>query len=323
MEAPQVCFWMNLDFEFWLYFIISDKHNHNKRACAYTIFTHIHTDPHLKTHEIPRAEFDILMLYNGICDFEKRFKACVGPFHIHKGNVAVPAAQPGAGWSDKHRGHYKRIKQHLKIYVTARNALFHSGKIEELDLQDTLEKLGEIVFWLNGLGTSRPLPVTPFKCPSNWTYPHHLKQGRQQIGHRSVALQVDLALSVGSMEIPIPEDRCFCGRDQNLNNVKKALLHGGEGARVVLSGIPGVGKDSLAAAVLRDEEVLFVLLFEIYICRCLPLLLLMSKAWLTSSTYPHRSPVSRFRCLCGYKAAQITLLGSILWMLFTFIIGKF
>lgn len=99
-------------------------------------------------------------------------------------------------------------------------------------------------------GTSRPLPVTPL---------YILIQGRQQIGHQSVALQVDLALSVGSMEIPIPEDRCFCGRDQNFNNVKKALLHGGEGARVVLSGIPGIGKDSLAAAVLRDEEVLFVL----------------------------------------------------------------
>ena len=77
-----------------------------------------------------------------------------------------------------------------------------------------------IVFSLNGIGTSRPLPVKPFKCPSNWTYHHHLKQGKQQIGHRSVALQVDLTLSVGSMEIPIPEDRCFCGREQNFNNVK-------------------------------------------------------------------------------------------------------
>ena len=68
---------------------------------------------------------------------------------------------------------------------------------------------------------------------------------------RQVRLRVRLQLSDGGMRIPIAEEPNFVGRDAEMAELAQALLP--TGARVLVHGIAGVGKDTLVAETLRGK----------------------------------------------------------------------
>ena len=85
-----------------------------------------------------------------------------------------------------------------------------------------------------------------------------------------VHLRVKLLLSPGGVRIPIEPERNFVGRDQEITKLEKALAP--DGARVLVHGIAGVGKDTLVAETLRGSDVV----------KALPGVHMM--AWLQGST---------------------------------------
>ena len=90
------------------------------------------------------------------------------------------------------------------------------------------------------------------QCVSDWHHHTNVQKGLGQTGAQ-VDVRVELTMSPHRMEIPIPPDRCFCGRETSVKDVTDALL-AREGARVLITGVAGMGKDALAAAVLRSER---------------------------------------------------------------------
>ena len=66
-------------------------------------------------------------------------------------------------------------------------------------------------------------------------------------------LRVHLQLSVGGMHMPIEPETNFVGREKEVAELEKALEK--DGARVLVHGIAGVGKDTLVAEVCRGDFV--------------------------------------------------------------------
>ena len=185
----------------------------------------------------------------------------------------------------------KRVKQaktRLKIIAQARAALFHSDhdKWQDVDVMLTLQTMGEVLQWLHpgplaavgGGGGSHPPAATWGPCPVDWRHHTNLAAAvagatapttppsvplaaAASAGHssapktipspRQVRLRVCLQLSDGGMRIPIAEETNFVGRDGEMAELEKALLP--KGARVLVHGIAGVGKDTLVAETLRAK----------------------------------------------------------------------
>ena len=70
--------------------------------------------------------------------------------------------------------------------------------------------------------------------------------------------EVTICLDISSriMSIPKEQSRILVGREDHVRKASEALGNGKDGARVVLTGMQGAGKDEIAARVVRDERVL-------------------------------------------------------------------
>ena len=64
-----------------------------------------------------------------------------------------------------------------------------------------------------------------------------------------VPVRIALTLSAGGMRIPIPPDNNFVGRQRELADIEQAVQRCG--ARVLVHGVPGMGKDLTVAEALR------------------------------------------------------------------------
>ena len=94
----------------------------------------------------------------------------------------------------------------------------------------------------------------PTECSIDWGHHTLLRDVRAAVQARSatdaVRLRVLLQMSAGHMRIPLPREPVF-GRTEQIMQVVDALVR--EGARVLVHGSAGVGKDTLVAAALRSD----------------------------------------------------------------------
>eukprot|EP00656_Telonema_subtile_P054575 TRINITY_DN8196_c0_g2_i4.p1 TRINITY_DN8196_c0_g2~~TRINITY_DN8196_c0_g2_i4.p1 ORF type:complete len:557 (-),score=103.46 TRINITY_DN8196_c0_g2_i4:156-1826(-) len=70
----------------------------------------------------------------------------------------------------------------------------------------------------------------------------------------TISVHISLKLSETRMSIPIPSCRLLVGRDAEVGEAAAALVASSH-SRVLLHGLPGVGKDATAAAVVRSQAV--------------------------------------------------------------------
>jgi hypothetical protein len=218
---------------------------------------------------LPVNEFENLMLYVGVCDFEQRLKRCVGECHFQDGGIAIPRAQR---WSAAWKARVKLAKTYFRDIVEARNALFHNAALPgAAQLRAVLKLMGQVLHWLDGAGGEDPPAArrTWGSCLPDWTHHATLQRGQQAApaaaadatsssttpGVLVVRLRVSLALSPGGMRIPVPKHRVFVGRDREVQRVTDHLLADTR-AWVLIRGEGGQGKDATAAAVVRSERVL-------------------------------------------------------------------
>ena len=68
------------------------------------------------------------------------------------------------------------------------------------------------------------------------------------------AVCVHLALSSAQMSIPVPRTGVMIGRDALIADAAPAVT-AGDWSRVLLYGLPGVGKDVVGGATVRDDRV--------------------------------------------------------------------
>jgi hypothetical protein len=120
---------------------------------------------------------------------------------------------------------------------------------------------GQTLHFLEGAGT-RVLPyegepaALPAECSAGWRHHTTLRDVESAVFARApqvvavVWLRVVLQQSSTHMRIPLPREEVF-GRDDQIAQLVDALVP--EGARVLVHGCAGVGKDTLVAAVLRSN----------------------------------------------------------------------
>ena len=119
---------------------------------------------------------------------------------------------------------------------------------------------GQTLHFLEGAGT-RVLPyegepaALPAECGAGWRHHTTLRDVESAVAARApqaavVRVRVVLQQSSTHMRIPLPREEVF-GRDDQIAQLVDALVP--EGARVLVHGCAGVGKDTLVAAVLRSN----------------------------------------------------------------------
>ena len=199
------------------------------------------------------------MLYVGICEFTERLQRLVGKFRFKESSVSIPGAESGAGWPTAWQRRVKDAKTLFKTIALARSALFHSDheKWKRLDVMSALRTMGEVLHWLHpgplANSTVDPPKTKRGSCPHDWTHHLALKPYQKQSPSHDVDVLVSLQLSDGSMRIPITPERNFVGREREVEELEKALAP--NGARVLVHGIAGIGKDTLVTEVLRGNFV--------------------------------------------------------------------
>ena len=83
-----------------------------------------------------------------------------------------------------------------------------------------------------------------------WVWGEELEaQGKKEAG---VVLTIKLCITGHAMSIPVSRDRCMVGRNAEIKEATNALLSE-SGARVLINGVPGVGKDSVAVEIVVQD----------------------------------------------------------------------
>lgn len=231
--------------------------------------------------EVSAEDQEALLMYRAIHDFERRLEEEAGSFVYKDGTFAF--GERVNSWKPEDQERVKEQKEDFSVVAAARHWLFHhTARRPE---GEVLTKMGTILQALRGIaarnssesvdGTDAPPPddSSPPHSPPVWAWTWPTRQPPRTI-------KVLLELSAGGMSIPVPLETCLVGRAETIEQVKACLSK--EPARVLLHGLPGMGKDVVAAEVVRSNE--------------LASMRLQLQAWLQGSTDAmlHRQLVDLF-----------------------------
>ena len=235
--------------------VLNEAQDLMEKAVSATSSTPNHISVTLSLKDLQRH-----MLYVAICEFTERLQRLVGKFRFKESSVSIPGAESGAGWSNAWQRRVKDSKTLFKTIALSRGALFHSDddKWERLDVCSALKSMGEVLHWLQPGPLANPAadpPATTTRglCPPYWKHHLILEPYKTQSPSHPVQVNVSLQLSGGGMRIPITPERNFVGRQREVEELEKALAP--DGARVLVHGIAGIGKDTLVKEVLRGDLV--------------------------------------------------------------------
>ena len=209
----------------------------------------------IETIGVPRASFEKLVLLRALADFERRLEEQAGGFEFQNGTIRF---QLPRHWGDQD-SRSQRIKDQdpiLRCIAKARHWLFHhTAWLDEHDnpteaIDKVLQNMGDVLHALHGINGN-----TMQEENYDWTYHSKelckgLEAAKTQTDAR-VPVAVALQLSSGQMTIPFPVDKMMVGRDNEIKEVDDALS-AGPGARVLIHGVQGMGKDMLAARCAQD-----------------------------------------------------------------------
>eukprot|EP00808_Paulinella_micropora_P012232 g23312.t1 len=222
--------------------------------------------------EVPGGEQDraSLVLYCALVDFEARLRS-----DSYTGGFAYGGHSIGFGtkvntWDQQRQARVKAMSEStgqpnlLQRVAAARNVLFHSdmsGEVTAL-LEPTLQDMGEVLRRTWWILSNQPEMEASLEPPEGWAKHRqrweHIKSNNQ--------VEVKMELPPPRMKIPVPrvqwpgEDELADGKRQGLVGRQDELELAVEavrrpGARVVIWGSPGTGKDALAMEVVSHPRV--------------------------------------------------------------------
>ena len=204
------------------------------------------------------------MLYCAFVDFEECLKDEAPGFEYEKGTIVFGAK--GKDFSPEWKKYIKREKSTtcFKLVTEARHWMFHhTSETLPWALDSVLDAMARILVGLKGISSQITQPpeddVPDLKVPSG-SFPDWAAcvcASKKDPARRAVT--VSLRLSATRMSIPIPVVKTLVGREADIETLAGLLVDSKQrpqwGARLVVSGLPGVGKDTVAAAVVRSAAV--------------------------------------------------------------------
>lgn len=223
------------------------------------------------TQSLDDLELQILCV--AFYEFTERLQGLVGRFSFEDGNIRIHGAEAGKStWSTawQNRANSKEVTDAFTSIELARKELFHHDeeKRSDVDVSLGLKTMGQVLQWLHPgprPGGQDPPSNTWGPCPAYWK--HHLRLDRVKsvattvesapaptpsaTVNQQVYLRMHLQLSVAGMHMPIEREPNFVGREPEIAELKKALAK--DGARVLVYGVSGVGKDRLVAELWRGD----------------------------------------------------------------------
>ena len=219
------------------------------------------------------VDLELQILCVAFYEFTERLQGLVGRFSFEDGNIRIHDAEPGKStWSTawQNRANSKQVTEAFTSIELARRELFHhdEDKRSDVDVLLGLKTMGQVLQWLHPgprSGGQDPPTNAWGPCPADWK--HHLRLDRAKSAaaavesapalatsatvNQQVHLRVHLQLSVAGTHMPIEREPDFVGREQEIAELKKALVR--DGARVLVYGVSGVGKDRLVAELWRGD----------------------------------------------------------------------
>ena len=199
------------------------------------------------------GRFEEMVLFLGLSDFEARLNQAVGECKFENGTIHITAL---ATWSLAWRKHVARLEDSFQCVASTRDKVFHNLGLDGVDILGVIQTMGDVLLALRGAGSAQAPATAPSgpgtTSPPNWRHYDMVQQARTLAAASSgaeVPVRVELTLSVVSMGIPLPNDQYFVGRVKETQRVLDALEV--QGARVLIHGIQGVGKDALLAHAMR------------------------------------------------------------------------
>ena len=159
-----------------------------------------------------------------------------------------------AAYADLHRR--KRIQDEaarLKQIAEARYWLFHSTAAV-IDIRSVLVVMGSVLNRLQSIqDVAQPLTASD-ELAAGWHWVDEFDGlvGDMDTSTGMMQLRISLAISGTGMSIPMTSEQRLVGRTSLIEGICKSLCE--PGAKLLVHGLQGVGKDVIAAeVVLRDE----------------------------------------------------------------------
>jgi hypothetical protein len=191
---------------------------------------------------LSRNECNAQLLYQALNEFEFRLELAVGAFQYQDQTIAFGQGSREAqntihkfpnGTEITSEAWVRSHKKRFKIIAPARHWYFHHTG-DDVDIPSVLLAMHEIL-------TSTQTDGGQWKLPTLVT---------------SSMVQVDVTLEAipERMSIPIDRDKSVVGRKAIIAKIAAKIIAGNH-ARILLHGIAGVGKDTVAAEVVNESGV--------------------------------------------------------------------
>jgi hypothetical protein len=206
--------------------------------------------------QISANEFEVGVFDLALRKFEVCLTQGVDDGWMYKdGNIVLPGVQE---WDSTLRKRVKLWGKKLKSIATARHWLRHNTS-KTPDLQMIIRLLSEAADALVALRETHEQQTKRSERMSDLL--DRLKADATTAAEwndtvQQVEIRITWSASMQPMALMVPHDRKFFGRTDELEKVSQALVE--TGARVLVHGPPGVGKDSLAKALFHSNYSTFV-----------------------------------------------------------------
>jgi len=206
----------------------------------------------------PRVER--LLAYTLVNEFEALLFAAAGTFEYRDGGIAF-GGERGKDiqhWDADRKARLKRLKPRLEEAATLRHWLHHSTG-GGADLVKLLDSMDHILYQLGGIAANdlpAPLPEDNPPAPRWPMWRTALERLQGAAAAATCEIEVRLALTGQRMTMPMGarvKRQWRVGREDEIELATASLLQ--RGARVLIHGGPGMGKDVVAAEVVRDARV--------------------------------------------------------------------
>lgn len=181
-------------------------------------------------------------VYGNMLALMKFLNATMGECEFENGTIKCSGTTLASQFK---KADIRNLKHQLACITSARHWYYHHTD-DTIVFADILEAMHGVVATV-----CFEKRDTDFTCPECVLQPLHPSVTAKESNHVKVKLR---PLHMG-MSIPVPRVRSMVGREKIVASLSTWLTEERTAPRVLLHGIPGVGKDTVAAAVVHDTRI--------------------------------------------------------------------
>ena len=112
------------------------------------------------------ADFEAMLLYRAMFEWETRMIAGVGRIQSKEGTFAVPDAKL---WDNARQTRVQAQRANLRLVTTSRNWLFHNTSVG-FETREVLRAMGHVLHKLEGIKDNEPEPAGDWDGTTGWKW---------------------------------------------------------------------------------------------------------------------------------------------------------